>query len=115
MDKAQLTPDMILLVADRFRALAEPARLHLMQALRFGERTVGDLVDATGFATANVSRHLQVLHAAGFVTRRKDGLYVHYGLAGKEVFRLCDIMCGRIAAEADTRRKVLSGHSPRSR
>ena len=109
MAKTQLTPEMIQLVADRFRALAEPARLHLMQALRGGEQTVGDLVEATGFATANVSKHLQLLHGAGFVTRRKDGLYVYYGIVGKDIFLLCDIMCGRLAAEADTRRKVLAG------
>ncbi|MGZ8457666.1 MAG: ArsR/SmtB family transcription factor, partial [Gemmatirosa sp.] len=42
-----LTPEMIELVAERFRALAEPARLHLMQALRAGEQTVGDLVEST--------------------------------------------------------------------
>lgn len=104
-----LTPEMIDLVAERFRALAEPARLHIMQALRGGEQTVGDLVEATGLGTANVSKHLQLLHSAGFLTRRKEGLYVHYGLAGEDVFRLCDIMCGRLAAEAESRRRVLAG------
>ena len=103
-----LSPEMIALVAERFRALAEPARLHLMQALRRGEQTVGELVEATGLGTANVSKHLQLLHGAGFVTRRKDGLYVYYGLAGEDVFRLCDIMCGRLAAEAESRRRVLA-------
>jgi hypothetical protein len=34
---------------------------------------------------------------------------VYYGLAGEYVFRLCDIMCGRLAAEAQNRRQVLSG------
>ena len=101
-----LTPRMIELVAERFRALAEPARLHIMQVLRSGEHTVGELVEATGFGTANVSKHLQILHGAGFVTRRKEGLYVYYGLAGEDVFRLCDIMCGRITAETESRRKV---------
>jgi DNA-binding transcriptional ArsR family regulator len=104
-----LTPEMIELVAERFRALAEPARLHIMQALRGGEQTVGELVETTGMGTANVSKHLQLLHAAGFVTRRKDGLYVYYGLAGEDVFRLCDLMCGRIAAETESRRQALAG------
>ena len=108
MAKTSLTPEMIQLVADRFKALAEPARLHLMQALRGGEQTVGDLVEATGFATANVSKHLQLLHGAGFVTRRKEGLYVYYGLADRDVFLLCDIMCGRLAAETAVRRKALA-------
>ncbi len=104
-----LSPEMIELVAERFRALAEPARLHIMQALRGGEQTVGELVEATGLGTANVSKHLQLLHAASFVTRRKAGLYVYYGLAGEDVFRLCDLMCGRLAAEAEARRLVLTG------
>jgi DNA-binding transcriptional ArsR family regulator len=107
--KTRLTAQMIELVAERFQALAEPARLHIMQALRSGERTVGELVEATGLGTANVSKHLQLLHGAGFVTRRKEGLYVYYGLAGEDVFRLCDIMCGRLDAEAADRRRVLSG------
>jgi DNA-binding transcriptional ArsR family regulator len=109
MAKSRLTPEMIELVAERFRALAEPARLHIMQALRAGEQTVGELVEATGLGTANLSKHLQLLHGTGFVTRRKEGLFVYYGLAGEDVFRLCDIMCGRLAAEAESRRKVLAG------
>jgi ArsR family transcriptional regulator len=86
MTRRQLTPATIELVAERFRALGEPARLHIMNALRAGERTVGELVEATGLGTANVSKHLHLLHAAGFVTRRKEGLFVHYGLAGEDVW-----------------------------
>ena len=99
MTKSRLTPDMITLVAERFRALGEPARLQLMDELRGRERTVGDLVTITGLTTANVSKHLQLLHAAGFVTRRKEGLYVYYSLAGEDVIQLCDVMCGRIELE----------------
>ena len=109
MATKRLTPEMIALIAQRFAALAEPARLHIMQALRGGERTVGELVEVTGMGTANVSKHLQLLHGAGFVTRRKEGLHVFYGLAGQDVFQLCDIMCGRLQAEAKSRRQVLAG------
>jgi DNA-binding transcriptional ArsR family regulator len=108
MASTRLTPETIELVAERFRALGEPARLHLMNALRSGEQTVGELVETTGLATGNVSKHLRVLHAAEFVTRRKDGLYVYYGLAGDDVFRLCDIMCGRIESETERRRKTFA-------
>ena len=109
MAKTRLTPEVIEMVAERFRVLAEPARLHVMNALRDGEHTVGELADATGLSTANVSKHLQILYAAGFVTRRKQGLHVYYDLAGEDVFRLCDIMCGRLEAEAEARRKALRG------
>ena len=109
MARTPLSPATITLVAERFRALAEPARLRIMQALRDGERTVGELVEATGLNTANVSKHLQLLHGFGFVSRRKEGLYVYYGRAGDDVFRLCDNMCGRLAAEATSRREPAGG------
>ena len=108
MARTRFTPEQITFVAERFRALGEPARLQIMNALRASERTVSELVEITGLGTANVSKHLQVLHAAGFVTRRKDGLYVHYGLADDDVFRLCDLMCGRLEAETAARRRVFA-------
>lgn len=108
MTKLALTPDVIELVAQRFRALAEPARLQILDALRRGEMTVTDLVDETGLGQANLSKHLQMLHSLGFVTRRKEGLFVYYGLADRDVFRLCDIMCGKLEAETSARRKVLA-------
>jgi DNA-binding transcriptional ArsR family regulator len=97
------------LVAERFKALAEPARLQILQSLRGGERTVSELVESTGLGQANVSKHLQLLHGLGFVERRKDGLYVHYRLGGADIFLMCDLMCGRIEEEAERRRDVLRG------
>lgn len=102
-----LTPALMELVAERFKALAEPARLQILQALRSGEQTVSELVEATGLGQANVSKHLQLLHGLGFVDRRKEGLYVHYRLAGDDIFRMCDLMCGRIEDEAERRRQLL--------
>jgi DNA-binding transcriptional ArsR family regulator len=104
-----LTPELLEIIATRFRALGEPARLQILTELRAGERTVGELVDATGLGQANVSKHLQLLHATGFVARRKEGLFVYYGLADGDVFRLCDLMCGRLEQESATRRRVLAG------
>ncbi|HEX7088413.1 MAG TPA: metalloregulator ArsR/SmtB family transcription factor [Vicinamibacterales bacterium] len=83
-------------VAERFRALGEPARLRILETLRRGEASVGELVERTGLNQANLSKHLQLLHAMGFVVRRKEGLFVYYGLADEDVFLLCDVMCGRI-------------------
>jgi ArsR family transcriptional regulator len=85
-------------VAERFKALGEPARLRILDALRAGELAVGALAERTGLNQANLSKHLQMLHGLGFVTRRKDGLFVYYGLANGDVFLLCDIMCGRLPA-----------------
>ena len=108
MASPTLTPELLALVAERFKALAEPARLQLLATLRGGERSVNELVEATGLGQANVSKHLQLLHAHGFVARRKEGLFVYYALADRSVFRLCDIMCGRIEAQVQARQRLLA-------
>lgn len=109
MGKLKLTTDVAVLVAARFKALGEPARLQILNWLRGGEMTVGELVDKTGFGQANVSKHLQLLHAMGFVRRRKDGLFVYYELVDKGIFQLCDAMCGRLEQEMKRDRKLLAG------
>ena len=96
MRQSRMTAKTIDLVAERFRALGEPARLGILQALRQGERCVSDLEADTGLNQANLSRHLQLLSATGMVRRRKDGLFVYYALADATVMKLCEIMCGRV-------------------
>lgn len=108
MGKVKLTPKVIDLIAQRFRALSEPARLQILNCMRSGEMTVTDVVDETGFGQANVSKHLQILHTLGFVSRRKEGLFTFYRLADKSVFTICDIMCNQLEAEAHARRRVLA-------
>ncbi|MEN8375410.1 MAG: metalloregulator ArsR/SmtB family transcription factor [Gemmatimonadota bacterium] len=106
---APMTSEVMSLVADRFKALAEPARLAILSSLLEGERTVGELVDATGLGQANVSKHLQVLHGAGFVGRRRDGSFVRYWLVDEDVLRLCDLMCGRLQREQESLAELLEG------
>ena len=103
------TPELVDMMAGRFKALAEPARLQILAALRAGERTVSELADDTALGQANLSKHLQLLHALGFVSRRKEGLFVHYALADQDVFRLCDLMCGRLEAQAQESRRAFAG------
>lgn len=109
MGKTPLTPGITELVADRFRALGEPARLQILNVLRGGELTVSELVEETGLGQANVSKHLQLLYSLNFVARRKEGLHVYYALADRGVMRICDIMCGRLESEEKARRRRLAG------
>lgn len=104
----RMSPEAIELVAERFRVLGEPTRLRLLSALRQGERTVSELVEAIGTTQANASKHLQVLYTAGFVSRRREGTTVVYQLADPSVFQLCDLVCGRLDATLAERRKALS-------
>jgi len=84
------------LVATRFRVLGEANRLKLIQALQPGEKSVTDLLRATGLAQANASRHLQTLTQAGILSRRKEGLKVMYSLADPGIFKLCEHVCGSV-------------------
>lgn len=106
--KTELTSDLLELIAQRFKALSEPARLEILNSLREGELCVTDLVDRTGLGQANLSKHLQVLHSSGFVSRRKEGLFTYYELADRDVMRLCDIMCNRLEAEHASTRRILA-------
>jgi DNA-binding transcriptional ArsR family regulator len=108
MARTSLTPELLELIADRFKVLAEPARLRILNVLREGEMTVTQVMAATELGQANVSKHLQLLHAHGYVDRRKEGLYVYYRLADPAVFELCDIMCGRLGEELKAREELLA-------
>jgi rhodanese-related sulfurtransferase len=70
------------------KAFASPRRLELLDLLAQAPRTVDELARASEQSTANTSQHLQALHAAGLVTRAREGTSVRYGLAGDEVLAL---------------------------
>ena len=108
MRRTTLSPEVLALIADRFKALGEPARLEVLSTLRRGERTVTQIVEHTGLGQGNVSKHLHLLHAAGFVARRKEGLHVFYSLTDGFVFRLCDITCDRLSDDARSLRRLLA-------
>ena len=95
-----MTAELLEDVAARFKVLAEPARLQVLNALADGPLNVSALMEATGLNQANLSKHLQMLHAHGFVSRRRDGLFVYYDLADDSVFTLCDLACGAVEERA---------------
>ncbi|MFM2418840.1 MAG: hypothetical protein RL385_3563 [Pseudomonadota bacterium] len=65
---------------DVFQTLADPTRRRIVEALRSGEQQVGDVVLNVGVRQSGVSRHLRILHEAGFVSVRPDGQRRLYAL-----------------------------------
>lgn len=106
---ARFTEEMLGGISARFKALAEPMRLRILDALRRRELTVGELVETVGANQANVSKHLAVLFREGFVDRRKDGLHVYYRIADPVVFTLCEVVCGTLADRAAEQARALRG------
>jgi len=104
----KLKPQSIDLIAERFRALAEPARLRILMALREGERNVTALSNLHGTSQANISKHLQVLTSCGFLKRRKDGLNVLYSIADPNIFTLCETVCANIQKDLTARSRLMA-------
>ncbi|MEV6324956.1 metalloregulator ArsR/SmtB family transcription factor [Nocardia sp. NPDC051787] len=80
------------------KALASGKRLELLDLLAQGERTVEALATAAGLNLTTASAHLQTLKQAGFVATRRDGVRIHYRLAGEDVAQLFALL--RKVAEA---------------
>lgn len=101
------------LIAQRFRVLGEPMRIRLLDRLRDGDATVGELQDALGASQQNVSKHLGVLLAAGMVSRTKRGTSSLYAIADHGVFELCEQVCGGLRRQLSELDALLQGGPPR--
>ena len=73
---------------DVIEVIAEPTRRRILDAVRLGERSVGDLVHAVGMHQPGVSRHLKVLRDAGLVEVRQDAQRRLYRLRPEPLIEL---------------------------
>ncbi|MGZ5332786.1 MAG: ArsR/SmtB family transcription factor [Solirubrobacterales bacterium] len=96
-------------IAERFRVLGEPMRINLLEALREGAATVGELQETIGASQQNVSKHLGVLLRAGIVSKRKQGNFSVYSIADPVVFALCEEVCGGLRRELEELDSLLQG------
>ena len=92
-----MTEDELSEIASRFKALGEPMRLKILQAVCKGPRTVGDIVTATGATQANVSKHLGLLATVGILSRKKDGQCVYYGMKDQLAVKMCELVRAQLA------------------
>lgn len=104
-----LTPEALALVAGRFRTLADPLRLRILQALQRGERNVGELTEILRTSQPNVSKQLKALREGGFVGRRAEGTSAYWYVADPAVFALCEIVCARLEARLTADARLVGG------
>lgn len=93
----RLPPAALEYVAQYFRALSEPTRLHILSVLEENELSVGEIAEAVDSSVANVSRHLAQMAQRGLVARSQEGSSVLYRIADPAVQQLCDLVCNSIA------------------
>jgi ArsR family transcriptional regulator len=78
--------------SDLCKTLANPKRQLILDALRNGEVTVGDLVNQTGIPQANVSQHLSILRNKGIVVARRHGSRVNYSITNPKIIKAFDLI-----------------------
>ncbi|MEZ0397422.1 MAG: metalloregulator ArsR/SmtB family transcription factor [Anaerolineales bacterium] len=82
------------------KALAHPARLAILEALRGGEACVCHLEALFGWRQAYLSQQLMVLRAAGLAADRREGWNVYYRVIRPEVYAVLDALRQAVPAEA---------------
>ena len=104
-----LPEDLVELIARRFRVLGEPMRIRLVDRLRDGEATVGELSEALAASQQNVSKHLALLSDAGVLGRRKEGNHVYYRIVDEGIFALCEQVCGSVQQQLRALNELVAG------
>jgi len=71
----------VLSIGDTFKALSDPTRREILNLLKRGSLTAGEISDKFAMTPATISHHLSVLKGAGLITDEKKGKYIHYELS----------------------------------
>ena len=108
MEGTQIPRPIYQVRAELFRTLAHPARIQVLELLRDGERTVGELIPGVGLEPSHLSQHLGTLRRANIVQSRKKGSSVFYKVSDPRVFDLLEVAKDVIATSLSEARDILT-------
>ena len=95
------------LKSDLFKALAHPIRLAIIEQLKNGERSVGQLVEANRAEQSSISKNLAVLKHAGILSSRQEGVTVYYGIRDHDIFKVLRVAADILASKHKESSKIL--------
>lgn len=84
--------EMYALHARLCKAIADPKRLLILEALRDGERSVGEIAEDLGFSQPNTSQHLAILRDRNVVTTSRAGNTIYYALTSTKIIDAIDLL-----------------------
>lgn len=93
--------------AEFFRVLGHPVRVRILELLRDGERSVGDLQAALEIDSSGTSQHLGALRKQGLLESRRDGTSVFYGVKDPRTFQLLEVARQIITAHLEESQIIL--------
>jgi ArsR family transcriptional regulator len=108
-----LSHDHVMRVVSRARALGDPTRVRIVELLARSEQPVGHIAQSLSTQQSTVSKHLQVLHNAGLVQRRREASAVIYSTSAALVSELFALLCVRSPAASDAARRIKSKRAAR--
>jgi DNA-binding transcriptional ArsR family regulator len=85
-------PDIFELHANFCRSLSNSTRLIILAVLAKGEKSVGELAEASGVTLANISQHLTVLRSHNIVESRREGQTVYYSITDARIVDACNLI-----------------------
>jgi ArsR family transcriptional regulator, virulence genes transcriptional regulator len=94
------------------KTLASAKRQQILDALRDGEVTVGEVVSRTGMTQANVSQHLALMRSKGLLTSRREGAYVYYAIANPKIMQAFDLITEVMREQLAKQNQTASGDTP---
>ncbi len=101
-----------------FQGLANPTRIAIVELLREGELSAGNLIEKLGIEQANASQHLAVLRTKQIVVSRKVGNQVYYSIRDRALIEVLDILRRYFYAQLDSTVSMLrevASEQPKSR
>jgi DNA-binding transcriptional ArsR family regulator len=101
------TPPIYRLKADFFRLLGHPARVRILELLRDGERSVGELQTALGLDSSGTSQHLTAMRRQGLLESRRAGTNVFYRVRDPRMFQLLEIAKQVLTGQLEQTRELL--------
>lgn len=103
-----MTIDQVAVIkAGFFRVLGHPVRVRIVELLREGDKTVGELQSLLQLDSSSASQHLTALKQQGIVMGAKRGTHVHYTASDPRVFELFEIARLLIVSHLDETRSLL--------
>jgi ArsR family transcriptional regulator len=87
-----MTQDLRRFKADIFQGLAHPTRIAIVETLRDGEKSAGQLIEELGLEQANASQHFAVLRSKQILVNRKEGNQVFYSLRDPVLIEVLDVL-----------------------
>jgi ArsR family transcriptional regulator len=78
--------------AEFFKALGHPTRIRILELLREGERSAGEIMSVLGTEQSNLSQHLAVLRHRNILSARKEGTSIYYSVRDPMLFQILDLL-----------------------